>query len=973
MRVLIVAKTRMGGGACIGALSTSGQSLRLMPNPAKQLDGFNLEYSVGDVYTLLDYEFPTDLTPPHIENVIVRDKRFERFEEDPSGPILKLVTPKEGGPEVLYDGMTGCTMTGALYIAKRLGVPAYSTTFWRPDQPLRLDDSLDKLRYRYVSGDVSGDVSRSLTYVGFQRPVHEIPAGTLVRVSLAHWWRPFDAEDSLEERCYVQLSGWYMPNDQVVSAPAAPQHKKTTAPSQGEDLGGLLKNVFGYTSFRGMQEDVIQTALDGGDALVVMPTGGGKSLCYQLAALAADGITVVVSPLISLMKDQVDALRQLGVGAAYLNSTLPESQVVSELNRIKRGEIKLVYLSPERLMRSETLHLLDNCKLALLAVDEAHCISAWGHDFRPEYSQLIDVRQRYPQTPCLALTATATPRVQQDIIDTLQISEGNSFIGDLNRENLFLSVQHKTADATGQVIEFVRRHENESGIIYCSTKKQVDDLAAALIEEGVSALPYHAGLRSDTRTEYQNRFNQDDVQVMVATIAFGMGIDKSNVRFVVHYSLPESLDSYYQQIGRAGRDGLRADCLLLYDPKDAGTIRFLISQGAKEEQPGALQRLADMKRWAEGTGCRRRRVLRYFGQEYHQDNCGMCDRCVTETPAQTGNDDLTAYARLFLDAVEQVKSQAGFGFGRSFVIDVLRGSKSKKIMKWRCEQIAAHGSGKDLSKEEWQQLVDQFMIQDLIVPVGNFRTLALTSRGKDVLEGAEVRGIAPVRKKAQPSGSAVTSTGEVQCDSVLFARLSALRSEIAEEIGMPPYIIFHDRSLIEMAAYYPQTEEEFGEIYGVGRRKIAQHAPRFLPLIAAYCRERGVERPNPDVHPGTAPVKDKSKALGVTPRTREVAEMLIALQSVVDAADELGIKPVTVFGHLWRYVLAGNQLPLSPIRLHAQVPPEVENAVNAYYDRDEQVSLKLVFERFEGTLSYETLHALRICHYLTRHPSCPTT
>ncbi len=302
-----------------------------------------------------------------------------------------------------------------------------------------------------------------------------------------------------------------------------------------------------------MQEDVIQTALDGGDALVVMPTGGGKSLCYQLAALAADGITVVVSPLISLMKDQVDALRQLGVGAAYLNSTLPESQVVSELNRIKRGEIKLVYLSPERLMRSETLHLLDNCKLALLAVDEAHCISAWGHDFRPEYSQLIDVRQRYPQTPCLALTATATPRVQQDIIDTLQISEGTSFIGDLNRENLFLSVQHKTADATGQVIEFVRRHENESGIIYCSTKKQVDDLAAALIEEDVSALPYHAGLRSDTRTEYQNRFNQDDVQVMVATIAFGMGIDKSNVRFVVHYSLPESLDSYYQQIGRGLR------------------------------------------------------------------------------------------------------------------------------------------------------------------------------------------------------------------------------------------------------------------------------------------------------------------------------------------------------------------------------------------------------------------------------------
>ena len=672
------------------------------------------------------------------------------------------------------------------------------------------------------------------------------------------------------------------------------------------------------------------------------------------------------------MKDQVDALRQLGVGAAYLNSTLREAEYVAEVNRIKQGAVKLVYLSPEGLLRPETLHLFDTSKLALLAIDEAHCVSQWGHDFRPEYRQLADVRKRYPRTPCLALTATATPRVQQDIINTLQIAERCSFIGDLNRENLFLSVQAKTADATAQVIECVNRHETESGIIYCSTRQQVEDLAATLVETGICALPYHGGMSNEERTENQDRFVRDDAQVMVATIAFGMGIDKSNVRFVVHYNLPESLDSYYQQIGRAGRDGLRADCLLLYDPKDAGTIKFLISRGAKEEQPGALQRLAEMQRWARGTNCRRKRLLHYFGQEHHQDNCGMCDRCVTEAPASIGTDDLTDYARLFLEAVEQIKERTESGFGKSFVIRVLRGSKDKRIHAWHCDEVECYGLGKELTRPDWHHLVDQFIAQGLLA-VGDFKVLTVTDLGHEVLGGGKVSGGLPKQKAVQPVASAVSSTGEVICDQELFERLRALRKEIAEDLDVPPYVIFHDRSLIEMAAYYPQTEAEFGEIYGVSRRKVAQHGPRFLPLIAACCQEYGLKRPKHSVHLASAPVK-QPKDRGLTPRTREVTELFIALQSLDRAAQELGIRPMTVLSHLWKAAYARILLPVSAIRAHAQVSSAIEHEAFAYFDDGAGlVALRPLFDRFEGTVSYDDLRILELCHYLARHPSCPTT
>ncbi len=640
--VLIVAKTRRGGQACIGGITDGGKSVRLIAADAETDDHAGMEYNVGEVWEI-EARKPKTLLPPHVENLVVHSARRIRV-ADPAPAIARFMPPACGGPETLFDGLAQASERGRLYIAESTGIPSRSTMFWRPDRPLQRIEDGKRVRYRYPS---AGDPS--LVFVGFQEPVAEIPAGTLLRVSLAHWWRPEDSEAEL--RCYVQLSGWFA-EEGTPATKAAPEETAPAAtiarrvPSM-EEARRTLRSVFGYDSFRPTQEEVVSSLLNGQDTLAVMPTGSGKSLCFQLPALICDGLTVVVSPLIALMQDQVEQLHALGLPAALLNSTVDYSSYVETTNAVRRGRIKLLYTSPETLLRPETLLMLDSSRVAFLVVDEAHCISQWGHDFRPEYRQLREVRERYPAAACAAFTATATDRVRQDIVSSLELRAPAISVASFNRENLYLAVQPRQ-DGPEQVAAFLREHAGESGIIYCSTRRETEELSQALAGAGFPALPYHAGLPNDVRATNQDAFARSDTAIMVATVAFGMGINKSNVRFVLHYNMPASIESYYQEIGRAGRDGLRADCLLLYGAADLYTHKFLIDQGAPEQRQARKVRLKAMIGYADAPGCRRELLLGYFGEALEQA-CDFCDNCL---PAPTETAEIPGTGSQVVDATE---------------------------------------------------------------------------------------------------------------------------------------------------------------------------------------------------------------------------------------------------------------------------------------------------------------------------------
>ena len=670
LTVLIVAKTRRKGGACIGAIAADGRSLRLEAANAASDEHAGMEYQVGEVWKIEAAPHP-QIVPPHVETVVVYGKRRLRDYVDPINAIETYMPPVRGGIDVLYDGLVQTTAAGALYIAHKTGVPGRSTLFWRPDRSLRLADNGVRLHYCYDGGEGGGECGRRFAFVGFQEPLAQIPAGAIVRISLAHWWRPRERPDE-EERCYLQLSGWFAPeaerttdagtpvvparegglkvrkdddrrDEQVIPAgPHAPTNQRAGA--LGPEIRQVLKDVFGYDSFRPLQEEIIGALLGGRDTLAVMPTGAGKSLCYQLPALLWPRLTVVVSPLISLMQDQVDALLGLNVPAAFLNSTLTFAEQRRLMDRVRSGEVKLLYVAPETLVRPEVLHMLEQAGVDCLAVDEAHCISAWGHDFRPVYRQLEPVRRRFAEAVCLAMTATAAPRVRADIKQSLGIGTGagtgsngavesGEFIASFDRPNLFLAAQPRTGGHR-QLLSFLREHRDQPGIVYCTTKRMVEALSQHLRAGGYRALPYHAGLDDKTRRDNQRAFVRDEAQIMVATVAFGMGINKSNVRFVVHYNMPASLEAYYQEIGRSGRDGLRADCLLLYHMQDVQTHAQMIDEGAEEERPGRTARLQAMLRYAQARTCRRPLLLHYFGEEPQDGGCGFCDNCLAEASEQ---------------------------------------------------------------------------------------------------------------------------------------------------------------------------------------------------------------------------------------------------------------------------------------------------------------------------------------------------
>jgi len=940
MKVLIVAKTRMGAGACVGGIALDdGRSVRLIDAYAEAHEGGGMHYAVGEIWEI-EAEVP-EVEAPHVEDVRVLSSRRVGRQRDVAAVVEAYMAPATGSIDTVFAGRLQRAAGGALYVSDAGGLPPFSTCFWRPDRPLRRVETEHRIRYVYPGDE--GDCS--FVFVGFQEPVAELPAGTLLRLSLTRRWRP-DNRPDFELRCYAQLSGWI---DLALNGPAEDQSALLAADGDGADLDQarrLLKDIFGYDEFRPLQEEIISSVLHGQDTLAIMPTGSGKSVCYQIPALLFDGPTVVVTPLISLMQDQVDQLRQVGVTAAYLNSTLDYRAYAETVAAIRRGEIKLIYLAPETLLRPETLVLLEGVRPACFAIDEAHCISEWGHDFRPEYRQLVDVRRRFARAVCVALTATATPRVQEDIQQSLHFARSQTFVASFNRPNLFLAVRPRD-DGARQIIAFLAEHKEESGIIYCNTRKQVEELTAKLAEAGLPVVAYHAGLEDSVRASNQRRFLSEDGCIAVATIAFGMGINKPDVRFVVHHNLPNSIEHYYQQIGRAGRDGLPAHCLLLYHPKDLGTHYFHIEEGAASERPGRAARLQAMDRLARARTCRRTPLLEYFGEGHGAEQCGACDNCVA------GSDDapvtdVTTEAQKFLSCVKRTREQ----FGAGYVIDVLRGSRRREILARHHDELSTYAIGKEHDARTWRRLAQEFMLQGLVEQNLDHGALRVTAAGWDAMKGQPVH----VLTEALTGQSTARETAATTYDAQLFARLRILRRSIADDLHIPAYAVFPDRTLMDMATYLPQTAGELRRIHGVGERKEQQFGERFLACIRQYCEDEGIDptRRHAVESPARVPRPPVKR------RFEEVGELFAAGQSVEEIQKLYDVQRSTVLNHLVTYQAAGHDFDPARILALSQLEPDLRRTVLRRLSTSPEPLLSQIYEEFGGLVPYEELHLLRL-------------
>ena len=617
-----------------------------------------------------------------------------------------------------------------------------------------------------------------------------------------------------------------------------------------DELFAPLKHYFGFASFRPLQEEIIRDALAGKDVFAVLPTGGGKSLCFQLPALVRPGLTVVVSPLIALMKDQVDALQAAGVPATFLNSSLGAGGSRPRLRGLHGGEFRLLYVAPERLMLSGFLEDLKKWNVGLFAIDEAHCISEWGHDFRPEYRQISKLRELFPEAPMMALTATATERVREDIVKQLHLHSPACYVASFNRPNLTYRVAAKSG-AYEQILDYVRARPGESGIVYAQARRTAESLAAKLTADGVKALPYHAGLAGGDRSANQEAFLRDEARVVCATIAFGMGINKPNVRFVIHYDLPKNIEGYYQETGRAGRDGLPGECLLLFSPGDrVKQMRFVDEKPDPQEREIARAQLEQMIHYAEVATCRREFLLGYFGERFRPDlpggdalprvqadrqvsptaavNCSGCDNCLA--PRKTW--DGTLAAQKFLSCVYRIREKSGFGVGLQHVVEVLGGADTEKVRKFGHQSLSTYGIGGEHSRAEWGAIGRELVRLGLLFQnAEKFNIVELTEQGRAALKARQrvtlTRPVAPT----EPSKRRI---GDIACDEVLFGKLRGLRKQLADERGVPPYIVFSDVSLRQMARFYPATDKEFSRISGVGDRKLREFGEGFMREIAAH-------------------------------------------------------------------------------------------------------------------------------------------
>ena len=613
------------------------------------------------------------------------------------------------------------------------------------------------------------------------------------------------------------------------------------------DLQAALKRNFGFDSFRPGQEEIVNDVLAGRDLLAIMPTGGGKSLCFQLPAIVHPGVSIVVSPLIALMQDQIRLLQNNGIAATALNSSVDAAENSQRTAALLRGEYQLVYLAPERLLSPDFISrilpaLCSGVGVNALVIDEAHCVSEWGHDFRPEYRQISSVRRRYPDIPVLAFTATATPRVRNDILQQLALRNPAIHVASFNRPNLHYAVRLKDKQTYGELLARARAADH-TGIVYCLSRKRVDELTARLREDGVAALPYHAGLDADQRTRNQHAFIHDDAQVIVATIAFGMGINKHDVRWVVHYDLPKSLEGYYQESGRAGRDGDPAECILYFGAGDIRTAEFLIQQKVdpisgeplEDEQRQARQQLREVLSYAESTECRRAVQLRYFGESF-AGSCGACDNCID--PRERF--DATLQAKQFLSCVARL-AQRSERFGTNYIIDILRGGQSQRLIDRGHTSLSVYGIGKQHSVAQWRNIARALVHQKLVNETQDgYRVLLLNQESWVILRGERPVSIArsPEKVSQEKSRTSSASSNPVTgpADESLFDALRALRKRLAQESGVPPYVIFHDATLRAMAQSRPTSLQEFAGIGGVGQSKLTKYGHAFIELIRQHAQ-----------------------------------------------------------------------------------------------------------------------------------------
>ncbi len=703
---------------------------------------------------------------------------------------------------------------------------------------------------------------------------------------------------------------------------------------QYPNLEQALKYYFGYDSFRPGQRQIIEAALQNRDLLIIMPTGGGKSMCFQLPALLKEGVTIVVSPLIALMQDQVETLRKNGVAATFINSSLSQYQVRSREEYILAGKVKLLYVSPERLVSERFLPFLDLIKekigFAGFAIDEAHCVSEWGHDFRPEYNQLIVLRKRYPDVPTWALTATATDRVRADIIKQLGLKQPSLHIASFNRPNLYYEVREKTKNAYSELLELIKENE-ASGIIYCLTRKKVDELTFKLNHDNISVLPYHAGLSDEERTQNQTRFIRDDVRLMVATIAFGMGINKPDVRLVVHFDISKNLESYYQESGRAGRDGEPSKCILFHSFADVKTIEWLIDQKNEEQEKLiARQQLRQMIDYAEGTVCRRTIQLGYFGESF-AGNCGTCDNCRFPKPMQ----DLTIDAMKFLSCVARCKEK----YGMHHIIDILRGGKTQKIIQNGHDKLSTYGIGKDKSVDEWRFLCRSLLHQGLLKQTTDgYSVLKLNELSWEVMRRQrEVFIAVPIVQKASVLKESTQLSAEAE---LLFQRLRNVRKQIADAQGVPPYIIFGDSTLKLMAQNKPKSKQELSKISGVGSHKLASYGERFIAEIHGYLQENGI-----------ASTKSHGSPTDTELVTFEYHKQGLSIEQI---AQKRNIRSTTVIRHLSDLIEKNH-----PVDVKMLVPKEKLQKIWQVLDILGDISLTPIKEYLGDSYSFDEIRLVR--------------
>jgi len=672
--------------------------------------------------------------------------------------------------------------------------------------------------------------------------------------------------------------------------------------AESAQLLAVLKETFGFPAFRPLQEEIIRDSLAGKDVFALLPTGGGKSLCFQLPALVRPGLTIVISPLIALMKDQVDQLRASGVAATFLNSSLAAEESRARLRALHAGEFKLLYLAPERLVLDGTLDSLARWNIAAVAVDEAHCISEWGHDFRPEYRQLRGLRARFPEVPFMALTATATERVRGDIVEQLHLREPSVYVASFNRPNLTYRVTPK-ASSYRQVLEFIRARPRDCGIIYCSSRNGAESLAGKLAADGVKAAPYHAGMEKDARGANQEKFLRDEVRVICATVAFGMGINKPNVRFVIHHDLPKNIEGYYQETGRAGRDGLPGDCLLLFSAGDVTKqLGFIDEKTDKREQEIAREQLQLMVHYAECAECRRVVLLDYFGEEFPGDNCGACDNCLA--PRETF--DGTVAAQKLISCVYRIRQKSGFGTGLNHVVAVLTGGETERIRQWGHETLTTYGIGTEHTRNEWGAIARELVRLGLLrQDTGKFPTIEVTAEGMAALK--DRRKITLTKPMAAPARRS-SGAGEIACDELLFEKLRALRKELADAQGVPPYVVFSDVSLRQMARSYPQTSAEFRGISGVGETKLKAYGRAFMEEIAAHLRVNARQMFADDSFAPALPPPGKSRGELLTETVRETMRLHREGLTLAEIARARGVMEGTASGHLASAMEAGETL-----------------------------------------------------------------